>query len=132
VNPSGWQNKNMSKTISPGVVHKVPADLRKALISDKAALAIWEDLTPLARNEWICWVTLVKKEDTRKEHVTRSLASIPVFSAHRRSAVNGDCIAIVHRRPLTAIAKEVCHLKNNLGINWYLRLELINLCGSYK
>ena len=61
----------MSKTVSPGVVHEVPADLRKALTSDRAALAIWEDLTPLARNEWICWVTFVKKDETRKEHIKR-------------------------------------------------------------
>src|SRR6266496_1674124 len=61
----------MSKTISAGVVHKMPTDLRKALTSDSAALAIWEGLTPLARNEWICWVTFVKKAETRQEHVTR-------------------------------------------------------------
>jgi Bacteriocin-protection, YdeI or OmpD-Associated len=66
----------MSKTISPGVVHKVPTDLRKALTSDKAALEIWEDLTPLARNEWICWVTFVKKDETRKEHVKRTISEL--------------------------------------------------------
>jgi uncharacterized protein YdeI (YjbR/CyaY-like superfamily) len=58
--------------IADGVVHKVPADLRKALISSPAALAVWEDLTPLARNEWICWVISVKKPETRKEHVERT------------------------------------------------------------
>lgn len=58
-------------TISNGVVHKVPADLRVALTSDPKALASWEDITPLARNEWICWVTFVKKEETRKEHIKR-------------------------------------------------------------
>lgn len=57
--------------ISDGVVHKVPEDLRQALISDPKALAVWENLTPLARNEWICWVTFVKKEETRKYHVKR-------------------------------------------------------------
>ncbi len=46
------------KTISDGTVHKMPADLRKALAADKAALALWEDITPLARNEWICWVEI--------------------------------------------------------------------------
>ncbi len=59
------------KEISGGVVHTVPADLKKALTTDKAALAHWEDLTPLARNEWICWVEYVKKPETRKEHVER-------------------------------------------------------------
>ena len=66
----------MSKTISHGVVHKVPPDLRKALTSDSAALAIWEGLTPLARNEWICWVTFVKKAETRNEHVQRTVSEL--------------------------------------------------------
>ncbi len=44
----------MGKVIATGVVHKVPVDLRKVLTSDQAALAKWEDITPLARNEWIC------------------------------------------------------------------------------
>lgn len=59
------------KGISGGVVHTVPADLKKALISSKAALSAWEDITPLARNEWICWVTSVKKPETRKYHIER-------------------------------------------------------------
>lgn len=62
----------MSKAaISSGTVHAMPADLRKELLSSKPALAAWEDITPLARNEWICWTISVKKEETRKEHVKR-------------------------------------------------------------
>jgi hypothetical protein len=57
--------------ISGGVVHDVPEDLRTALASDAEALAAWEDLTPLARNEWICWTMYPKKADTRREHVER-------------------------------------------------------------
>jgi uncharacterized protein YdeI (YjbR/CyaY-like superfamily) len=60
------------KAISSGVPHKIPADLRQALASDKAALAAWEDITPLARNEWICWTISVKKAETRREHVERA------------------------------------------------------------
>ncbi len=60
-----------TKTISEGVVHKLPADLRGALLADPDALAEWEDITPLARNEWICWVESVKKVETRKDHVRR-------------------------------------------------------------
>ncbi len=67
----------MTKThISSGVVHNVPEDLRKALSSDSKALALWESLTPLARNEWICWTTFVKKEETRKEHVKRTISEL--------------------------------------------------------
>jgi hypothetical protein len=59
------------KGIAAGVVHEVPEDLRKELLSEPKAVAIWETLTPLARNEWICWVLSVKKAETRKEHVER-------------------------------------------------------------
>jgi hypothetical protein len=60
-----------TKKIATGTVHEVPEDLREALTADPAALAKWEDLTPLARNEWICWATFVKKPETRKQHVER-------------------------------------------------------------
>ena len=61
----------LKRTIPGGTAHKIPEDLRKALASDKAALAKWEDLTPLARNEWICWTVSVKKDETRKDHIKR-------------------------------------------------------------
>lgn len=64
------------KNISSGVAHKVPGDLREALTFDPKALELWEDITPLARNEWICWVTFVKKEETRKEHVKRTISEL--------------------------------------------------------
>ena len=57
--------------ISGGVVHELPADLRNALTADGEALAQWERLTPLARNEWICWVESVKRPETRNQHVER-------------------------------------------------------------
>lgn len=64
------------REVATGVVHTVPADLRKALISDGAARAAWEDITPLARNEWICWVESVKKPETRRAHVERVCAEL--------------------------------------------------------
>lgn len=66
----------MAKTISSGTVHQLSSDLKKALSSDAKALEAWESLTPLARNEWICWVTFVKKEETRKEHVSRAIREL--------------------------------------------------------
>ncbi len=64
------------KSVSSGVVHELPEDLRAALLSDSRALALWEDLTPLARNEWICWTISVKRPDTRKEHVERVVSEL--------------------------------------------------------
>lgn len=57
--------------ISGGVVHELPGDLQATLAADAQALAAWEDITPLARNEWICWTISVKKPQTRKQHVER-------------------------------------------------------------
>ncbi len=65
-----------SKTISEGVAHKVPEDLKDALVSDSKALAAWEDISPLARNEWICWTTFVKKQETRDDHVRRVVSEL--------------------------------------------------------
>jgi hypothetical protein len=61
----------MPKKISGGVAHPMPADLKKALAADPKALAKWEDITPLARNEWICWTISIKSPDKRREHVRR-------------------------------------------------------------
>jgi len=66
----------MVSKISGGVVHTVPEDLHRALTSDKKALALWESLTPLARNEWICWTTNVTLDATRKNHVRRVVSEL--------------------------------------------------------
>lgn len=63
-------------TIQGGVVHELPTDLRKALAADDAALKLWESLTPLARNEWICWTVSVKQQKTRDEHVARVVSEL--------------------------------------------------------
>lgn len=59
-------------SISAGVVHEVPDDLRDLLMSDETFLARWEDITPLARNEWLCWIESVKKPETRRKHIERA------------------------------------------------------------
>jgi uncharacterized protein YdeI (YjbR/CyaY-like superfamily) len=59
------------KAIPNGVVHKAPDDLRKLLVSAPEALETWMDITPLARNEWICWVTSAKKAETRVHRLKR-------------------------------------------------------------
>jgi hypothetical protein len=64
------------KIIAAGTVHSIPTDLRKSLTSDSEALAKWNELTSLARNEWICWIISVKKDETRKEHVKRTISEL--------------------------------------------------------
>ena len=55
-----------------GVVHELPADLRRALIANRTALDAWQDITPLARNEFICWVEDAKQEMTRERRIRRT------------------------------------------------------------
>lgn len=56
--------------------HTMPADLRYALTSDRVAKVAWDDITPLARNEWICWTISVKNPETRKNHVKRVITEL--------------------------------------------------------
>lgn len=65
-----------SKEISGGVAHEMPADLKKALISAPESLAAWENITPLARNEWICWTVTVKTAETRQNHIERAVSEL--------------------------------------------------------
>ncbi len=51
--------------------HDTPDDLRAVLDANQPLEAKWEDLTPLARNEWICWMTSPKTEETRAKHLER-------------------------------------------------------------
>jgi uncharacterized protein YdeI (YjbR/CyaY-like superfamily) len=52
-----------------GMLHRLPADFRKAIDADDIASDVWAGITPLARNEWICWVTSAKKDETRKKRI---------------------------------------------------------------
>lgn len=55
--------------IPGGVVHDLPGDLLETLERDRQALATWRDITPLARNEWICWIESAKKPETRRKRI---------------------------------------------------------------
>ncbi len=51
--------------------HSMPDDLRAVLDSNKSLENQWDDLTPLARNEWICWMTSAQKQETRDTRLAR-------------------------------------------------------------
>jgi lysozyme family protein len=80
-------------SIQSGTVHKIPLDLKKALIASREAMSLWQKLTPLARNEWICWVTFVKKEEKRRDHVKRTISEL-------KQGVRRPCcwIGCIHRK----------------------------------
>ncbi len=76
--------------IASGVSHKLPEDLRKALMSDESALERWNDLTPLARNEWICWCITNKRPETRSNHIERTMTEL--LEGKRRPCCWAGCI----------------------------------------
>lgn len=90
--------------LSGGTVHTLPEDLRKALVSFPPALALWQDITPLARNEWICWVTSGKKEETRRIRIKKALSKM-------KGGMRRPCcwVGCVHRddKPLSRSVKYV-------------------------
>lgn len=59
----------MNTTIASGVAHKVPKDMKNVISSKHTTLAVWQDITPLARNEWICWIISAKKSETRERRI---------------------------------------------------------------
>ncbi len=60
-----------NQSIANGVVHTVPKDVKNTLALSKDLLNIWNSLTPISRNEWICWIITVKKQETRDKHIER-------------------------------------------------------------
>ncbi len=56
--------------------HKMPTDLKKAVASIPKVQALWDDITPLARNEWICWVTSGKLAETRNIRIEKALSKM--------------------------------------------------------
>ena len=80
----------MTKEIAGGVVHKVPRDLQKVLISSKRTLVAWRDITPLARNEWLCWIDSAKKPETRNHRIGRTRSELK--EGKRRPCCWAGCI----------------------------------------
>lgn len=70
--PFGHHGSMSGQRVPGGVVHELPADLREVLVGSVAALDAWRDITPLARNEFICWVEDAKQERTRERRIRRT------------------------------------------------------------
>lgn len=93
----------MASTVSTAsTVHKLPADFKAALAASPKALAVWNDVTPLARNEWICWVTSGKKAETRDIRIKKGISKLS--GGMRRPCCWAGC---THRtdKPLSAAQK---------------------------
>jgi Bacteriocin-protection, YdeI or OmpD-Associated/Domain of unknown function (DUF1905) len=54
----------------------VPADLRKALAAVPKARALWSAITPIARRDWIHWITSVKQAETRARRIKNACSML--------------------------------------------------------
>jgi hypothetical protein len=62
----------MTKAFPQGTVHDAGPDLEAAVRADLEVMALWEGLTPLGRNEFICWVDDAKQPATRARRIART------------------------------------------------------------
>ena len=54
----------------------IPADLRKALTAAPKARALWSDITPNARRDWIHWISSAKQRETRARRVKNACSML--------------------------------------------------------
>lgn len=73
-----------------GTVHVAGDDLQSALRADPKVLQIWKNLTPLGRNEFICWVEDAKQATTRQRRIARSCDEL--LQGKRRPCCWAGCI----------------------------------------
>jgi Bacteriocin-protection, YdeI or OmpD-Associated/Domain of unknown function (DUF1905) len=55
---------------------RVPMDLRKALATAPLAQALWADITPIARRDWILWISSAKQPETRRRRIEKACAML--------------------------------------------------------
>lgn len=80
-----------------GTVHKALEDLQAALRSDPKVLVLWESLTPLGRNEFICWVDTAKQATTRKRRIERTREQL--LEGKKRPCCWAGCIHRTDKAP---------------------------------
>jgi hypothetical protein len=85
------------KKISGGLIHDIPTDLVSALTATTEIKDLWESLTPIARNEFICWVLDAKQEKTRARRIKRTVEEL--LEGQRRPCCWPGCIHRTDKKP---------------------------------
>ncbi len=87
----------MTSAFSHGTVHQAADDLQAAITADPAILALWENLTPLGRNEFICWVEDAKQATTRQRRIRRTVEEL--VEGNKRPCCWVGCIHRTDKAP---------------------------------
>jgi Bacteriocin-protection, YdeI or OmpD-Associated len=80
-----------------GTVHEAQEDLQAALQADAGVFALWQSLTPLGRNEFICWVDDAKQAATRQRRIKRTVQELQ--EGKRRPCCWPGCIHRTDKAP---------------------------------
>ncbi|MDZ4299012.1 MAG: YdeI/OmpD-associated family protein [Moraxellaceae bacterium] len=83
--------------ISGGLVHETPVDLASALRQKKETTELWESLTAIARNEFICWIEDAKQEKTRVKRINRAIEEL--LEGKKRPCCWVGCIHRTDKKP---------------------------------
>lgn len=87
----------MASALLQGTVHLAADDMEAALRSDSAVLSLWESLTPLGRNEFICWVEDAKQLKTRQRRIKRTCEEL--LEGKKRPCCWAGCIHRTDKTP---------------------------------
>lgn len=87
----------MADDFAHGTVHTAPSDLQAAVAANPETLALWQRLTPLGRNEFICWVEDAKKPETRQRRIERTREEL--IGGKKRPCCWSGCIHRTDKPP---------------------------------
>jgi hypothetical protein len=87
----------MAAAFLHGTVHSAADDLQSALTADAAASNLWQNLTPLGRNEFICWVDDAKQAKTRERRIHRTVEEL--HEGKKRPCCWAGCIHRTDKAP---------------------------------
>lgn len=87
----------MKQKILGGLVHEVPADLTIALTEKEGITSLWQNLTPIGRNEFICWVEDAKQAKTRARRIERTVEEL--LEGQKRPCCWAGCIHRTDKKP---------------------------------
>lgn len=87
----------MTEKLTGGLVHELPSDLAAALTEADEVAGLWENLTPIGRNEFICWVEDAKREATREKRIRRAVEEL--LEGQKRPCCWAGCIHRTDKKP---------------------------------
>lgn len=85
------------RPFSHGTVHQAGEDLQAAIEADSKVLVLWESLTPLGRNEFICWIEDAKQPATRQRRIARTRDEL--LEGKKRPCCWAGCIHRDDKKP---------------------------------